>query len=69
MPGVGDRDTSSDINMSQSDFTIVDAKIRYGLAGIRNVGEAAIDSIIQARQRRVVSNPSCISAALSIRAR
>jgi DNA polymerase-3 subunit alpha len=39
-----------DVNMSQSDFTIVDSKIRYGLSGIRNVGEAAIDSIIQARQ-------------------
>ncbi len=39
-----------DINMSQSDFTIVDSKIRYGLSGVRNVGEAAIESIIQARE-------------------
>ncbi len=39
-----------DINMSQSDFAIVEGKIRYGLSGIRNVGEAAIESIIQARR-------------------
>ncbi len=39
-----------DVNMSLSDFTIVDSKIRYGLSGVRNVGEAAIESIIQARE-------------------
>ncbi|MHB8110168.1 MAG: DNA polymerase III subunit alpha [Syntrophorhabdaceae bacterium] len=39
-----------DVNMSLSDFAIVDSKIRYGLSGIRNVGEAAIESIIQARE-------------------
>ncbi|MEN6617468.1 MAG: DNA polymerase III subunit alpha, partial [Syntrophorhabdus sp.] len=39
-----------DINMGHSDFTIVNSRIRYGLSGIRNVGEAAIESIIQARE-------------------
>lgn len=39
-----------DVNMSQRDFTIVDSKIRFGLAGVKNVGDAAIESIIQARE-------------------
>jgi len=39
-----------DINMSHHDFTIVDSKIRFGLAGVKNVGKAAIESIIQARE-------------------
>lgn len=39
-----------DANVSESDFIIVDSKIRYGLSGVRNVGEAAIESIIQARE-------------------
>ena len=39
-----------DINKSQKDFTIVDSRIRFGLAGVKNVGDAAIDSILEVRQ-------------------
>jgi DNA polymerase-3 subunit alpha len=39
-----------DINESAKVFTIVDGKIRYGLLGIKGVGEAALDSILSARE-------------------
>ncbi|MGD0657917.1 MAG: DNA polymerase III subunit alpha [Syntrophorhabdales bacterium] len=39
-----------DINESAKVFTIVGDKIRYGLLGIKGVGEAALDSILGARQ-------------------
>lgn len=38
-----------DINKSQNEFSIEDKSIRFGLSAIKNVGSAAIDSIIQAR--------------------
>lgn len=47
-----------DINSSRSDFTVVHAKadtgksfIRFGLAAIKGVGEKAVQSIIDARER------------------
>jgi len=41
---------SPDVNKSASDFTIEDKKnIRFGLSAIKNVGEAAINSILTAR--------------------
>lgn len=41
-----------DINASESDFTIEDkTKIRFGLSAIKNVGEAAIESILTARSK------------------
>jgi DNA polymerase-3 subunit alpha len=39
-----------DLNESQRDFTISGENIRFGLAAIKNVGLAAIDSIISMRQ-------------------
>ncbi len=39
-----------DINSSYSDFTVDGNKIRFGLAAIKNVGQSAIESIIDARQ-------------------
>ena len=39
-----------DINESDKDFTVVDDRIRFGLAAVKNVGEAALDSIIEERQ-------------------
>ncbi len=39
-----------DVNESAKVFTIVDGKIRYGLLGIKGVGEAALDSILSARE-------------------
>jgi DNA polymerase III subunit alpha len=38
-----------DVNLSQMDFTVVDDKIRFGLAAIKNVGAGAIESILEAR--------------------
>ncbi len=44
---------SPDINKSQSDFSIEDrTKIRFGLSAIKNVGEAAIQNILDARTER-----------------
>jgi DNA polymerase III subunit alpha len=38
-----------DINTSQVEFAVEDSNIRFGLSAIKNVGEAAIESIIAAR--------------------
>ncbi len=38
-----------DINASDVEFTIENGKIRFGLSAIKNVGEAAIESILKAR--------------------
>jgi len=41
-----------DINMSESRFTVVGPKtIRYALAALKGVGEAAIDSMVEARTK------------------
>ena len=39
-----------DINRSDRDFTVEDGKVRFGLAGVKNVGVGAIHDIIEARQ-------------------
>ncbi len=38
-----------DINESQTDFTVVNGVIRFGLRGIKNVGMAALDSMLAHR--------------------
>jgi DNA polymerase-3 subunit alpha len=38
-----------DVNASDKDFTVVPEGIRFGLAGVKNVGDAAIDAILEAR--------------------
>ncbi|RCK80484.1 MAG: DNA polymerase III alpha subunit [Candidatus Ozemobacter sibiricus] len=38
-----------DINRSRQNFTVEEGSIRYGLAGIKGVGEKAIESILKAR--------------------
>jgi DNA polymerase-3 subunit alpha len=40
-----------DINESNSDFAVIDERIRFGLAAVKNVGGAALDSIIEDRQQ------------------
>jgi DNA polymerase-3 subunit alpha len=40
---------SPDVNESSRDFTVVEEGIRFGMAGVKNVGEGAIDAIIEAR--------------------
>jgi DNA polymerase-3 subunit alpha len=39
-----------DINSSHQDFTVDEGKIRFGLAAVKNVGLAAIESILSARE-------------------
>ena len=41
-----------DINESRSDFTPVGDKIRFGLAAVKNVGEKAVEVILESRDRR-----------------
>ncbi|MCG2772394.1 MAG: DNA polymerase III subunit alpha, partial [Desulfobacterales bacterium] len=38
-----------DINHSNRDFTVENGKVRYGLAGVKNVGVGAIHNILEAR--------------------
>jgi DNA polymerase III subunit alpha len=40
-----------DINESEKSFTVADSKIRFGLVAVKNVGEAAIESIIAERKK------------------
>jgi DNA polymerase-3 subunit alpha len=39
-----------DINASEKSFRVLDKSIRFGLGAVKNVGEAAIESIIEARK-------------------
>jgi len=39
-----------DVNESSTMFTAVDGRIRFGLAAVKNVGEAAVDLIIEERE-------------------
>ncbi len=41
-----------DINESETRFTVVNGKIRFGLAAIKNVGEAAVVSMIKTRNEK-----------------
>ena len=40
-----------DINASIHDFSIEEGNIRFGLSAIKNVGSAAIESIMEARKK------------------
>lgn len=39
-----------DINLSQMDFSVEQGAIRFGLTAVKNVGKAAIESILESRQ-------------------
>jgi DNA polymerase-3 subunit alpha len=41
-----------DVNASNSDFSVVEGKIRFGLGGVKNVGETAVDVILQTREQQ-----------------
>jgi DNA polymerase-3 subunit alpha len=41
-----------DVNESSNDFAVVGEKIRFGLVAVKNVGEAAIQSILAARRQQ-----------------
>jgi DNA polymerase-3 subunit alpha len=38
-----------DVNLSEWDFTVVSNSIRFGLGAVKNVGAAAVESIVEAR--------------------
>jgi DNA polymerase-3 subunit alpha len=40
-----------DVNESQADFSVVDGKIRFGLAAVKNVGLKAVELVIEERDR------------------
>ncbi|MCX7881354.1 MAG: DNA polymerase III subunit alpha [Patescibacteria group bacterium] len=40
-----------DINQSEEDFSIQNGSIRFGLSAIKNLGQVAIESILQARKK------------------
>ena len=40
-----------DVNKSENLFTVKDGKIIYGLSGIKNVGSACIENIIEERKK------------------
>ncbi len=40
-----------DINRSDRDFTVEDGRVRYGLAGVKNVGVGAIHDILEVRKK------------------
>jgi DNA polymerase-3 subunit alpha len=39
-----------DVNASGTNFTVVEQDVRFGLAAVKNVGKAAIDIIVEARE-------------------
>jgi DNA polymerase III subunit alpha len=41
-----------DVNESGKDFTVVNGAIRFGLVAIKNVGQGAIESVVQSRQAK-----------------
>lgn len=41
-----------DVNTSETEFSVVNNQLLFGLQGIKNVGTAALDSIIQERTKR-----------------
>ena len=50
--GMGIEILPPDINESQADFSVVDGKIRFGLAAVKNVGLKAVESIIKEREEK-----------------
>ncbi len=42
-----------DVNESDSDFTVKDGRIRFGLSAVRNVGEGVVERIVAARADRL----------------
>ena len=40
-----------DVNESQADFSVVEGKIRFGLAAVKNVGLKAVESVIEERNQ------------------
>ncbi len=45
-----------DVNESQSDFSVVEGGIRFGFSGIKNVGQAAVEAVVEARNDGLFSD-------------
>ncbi len=45
-----------DINTSDKTFTVTGSKIRFGLVAVKNVGESAIEAIVEARKEGIFSS-------------
>ena len=41
-----------DVNASSKDFTVVGGKIRFGLCAVKNVGEGAIEAVLNSREEK-----------------
>ncbi|MBR5740645.1 MAG: DNA polymerase III subunit alpha, partial [Firmicutes bacterium] len=41
-----------DVNLSRANFTVTDGSIRFGLRGVKNVGDGVIDAIIKTREEK-----------------
>ena len=39
-----------DVNESESEFTVSDGRIRFGLSAVRNVGEGVVEKVVEARE-------------------
>lgn len=50
--GMGIEILPPDINESQADFSVLEGKIRFGLAAVKNVGLKAVESVIEDRERQ-----------------
>jgi DNA polymerase III subunit alpha len=48
---MGIRVLTPDVNASGLDFTVEGADVRFGLSAIKNVGEGAVESLVEARRR------------------
>ncbi|MGL4484630.1 MAG: DNA polymerase III subunit alpha, partial [Anaerovoracaceae bacterium] len=46
----------ADINKSGKKFSVVDGKIRFGLSGVKNVGDNVVDAIIEMRERVITAD-------------
>jgi DNA polymerase III subunit alpha len=57
-----------DINESVKDFSVINDRIRFGLAAVKNVGESALDSVIEERVKTASTLRWAISAIGSIHA-
>ena len=56
-----------DVNSSQTDFAVVEGKIRFGLNAVKSVGESAASAIIRAREEGGRSSRSGTSPSASTR--
>ena len=57
-----------DINTSDSNFSVVDGGIRFGLNGIKNLGETVLEYIIQERSKKPFTNLYTFCTRVDLRA-